>query len=589
MVATMTQSSGVEVTRRRVEAWCDGVLNGSVPACKWAKLAVQRYRRDMEHGRERGLWHDADTAQAWVDFFRLLRHYKGPFAGKPIDLDEWELFITWNVFGFKRANGTRRFRKAYNEIARKVGKSTYSAGIGLGGMMIDGEPGPECYSAAVDKQHARSVLHSKAEAYVKHSPVLRQKLNIAKVSGRISFEANDGFYEPLGKDSDLGEGFNPHITIFDELHAHKDRTMWDVIDSAHGAREQPLDFAITTAGFSKSCFCYTEIRDYVCQILEGAIEDDEWFGIIFTIDEGDDWQDEICWRKANPQSYFDQQIDDMRRMAREAARKPGALNNFLTKRLNVWTAQEVKWVNIPEWTQSGPAIPERELLGQACFSALDLSANQDLTAIVHLFPLDSDLFTIVPRFWIPKDRIQDRERKDAVQYEKWVREGFVTATPGGVIDYKIVKADIQRDLQQFQIRQLAYDPWGPAEALRQRLIEDGMREDLMVAYRQGYASMNPGMKTLERLYLEHKILGLNHPVMLWMASNVQAKIDPAGNLKPDKSANAEGSHANKRIDGFVCLVMCCGIWGVAPPALKASVYESRGILSIGGTDDEDHE
>jgi len=274
------------------------------------------------------------------------------FAGKPIELDNWELFIVWNVFGWFRADGTRRFRKAYNEIARKVGKTTFAAGIGMGGLIIDGEPGPQNYSAGVDKQHARKVLHSKAEKYVKHSPSLRRRLDIAKVSGRISFEANDGLYEPLGKDSDVGEGFNPHFTIWDELHAHKTREMYDVIDSAHGARIQPLDFMITTAGFDINCFCYTEIRDYVCRILEGATEDDEWFGIIFTIDEGDDPMDERCWAKANPQSYFDKQIDDMRRMARMAREKPGAMNNFLTKRLNIWTTQYIKWVNIEEWKKS---------------------------------------------------------------------------------------------------------------------------------------------------------------------------------------------------------------------------------------------
>lgn len=583
MVTATAQSVGVEITRARVEAWCDGVLSGDVPACKWTRLAVERYRRDLEHGSERGLRHDAAAAQIWVEFFLCLRHFEGEFAGRPIELDDWELFIVWNVFGWKRADGTRRFRKAYNEIARKVGKSTFAAGIGLGLLCIDGESGPQVFSAAVDKQHARKVLHSKAEKYVKRSPILRRKLTVAETTGRISFDYNDGIFEPLGKDSDVGEGFNPHGTIWDELHAHHDRSMWDVIDSGHGARSQPLDFAITTAGFDITSFCYTEIRDYVCQVLEGTVEDDEWFGIIFTIDDGDNWQDETCWRKANPQSYFDAQIENMRQMAKEAARKPGALNNFLTKRLNVWTTQQVKWVNVEEWKACPQIVPEDRLAGRPCFSSLDLSSNIDVTAMVHLFPYEEGgegHLTIVPRFWIPKDRIQDRERRDAAQYERWVREGLVTATEGNVIDYKTVVADIQADLDKFQVAKLAYDPWGPAEAIRQKMMEDGMREDLMVQFRQGYASMSPAMQTLERLYLKHLIHGLDHPVMLWMASNMQARMDPAGNVKPDKGGDAKGKRVTtRRIDGFVCLVMCVGAWMTAEPT-KRSVYEDRGISWI---------
>lgn len=571
----------VEITRQRVSDWCESILDGSIPACKWTKLAVERHLDDMQHGHERGLWHDAESAQAWVDFFLCIQHFEGDFAGSPIELDDWELFVIWNVFGWKRANGSRRFRKAYCEIARKVGKSTFAAGIGLGALMIDGESGPQNYSAAVDKQHARKVLHSKAEKYVRRSPSLRRRLDVAKTTGRISFDFNDGFFEPMGKDSDVGEGFNPHITLFDELHAHKTREMYDVIDSAHGARSQALDFMITTAGFDQTCFCYTEIRDYITQILEGVIEDDEWFGCIWTIDEGDDWRDESCWPKANPQSYFDTQIEDMRRMAREAARKPGALNNFLTKRLNVWTTQQIKWVNLAEWQKSPPIIPRQEMIGRRCYSALDLSSNLDVTALVHLFPIDNDQLAINARFWIPAERVKDREHRDAAQYEKWIREGLVTATPGRVIDYKKVRADIEKDFDDFQIEKLAYDPWGPAEAIRQNMLEEGMDEELMIAYRQGYASMSPAMKTLERLYLEHRIVGLNHPVMLWMASNVQARIDPADNVKPDKSANKSKTQraTTKRIDGFVCLVMCVGLW-MTMRKDTTSVYDERGIRTL---------
>jgi len=580
MVTAQLQNDNTLLSDAKVHNWCDGVLDGSVPACKWTKLAVERFYKDLETGEERGFYHDPEAAQVWVEFFRCLRHYEGDFAGQAIELDNWELFIVWNVFGFIRYEGIRRFKTAYNEIARKVGKSTFAAGIGLGGLVIDGEAGPQNYSIAVDKQHARKVLHSKAEKYVKHSPSLRSRLNIAKTTGRISFELTDGIYEPLGKDSDTGEGFNPHFSIYDELHAHKTREMYDVIDSAHGARSQHLDFIITTAGFDINCFCYTEMRDYICKILEGSVEDDNVFGIIFSIDEGDNWADEKVWPKANPQSYFNTQIEDMRRMAKVAAQKPGSLNNFLVKRLNVWTTQYIKWVNLDQWQKSPMIVPSESLKGKKCYSALDLSANTDITAQVHFFPTGEEKFTIVPRFWIPGDKIHDREHRDAAQYEKWVRGGLVTATPGNVIDYKMVKESMQKDFDTFDIMKLAYDPYGPAEAIRQDMIARGMPEDKMLEFRQTIQYMSPAMKTLERLYLKQRIAGLNHPVILWMASNVEAYMDCNGNIRPVKSVRTKGkTNATKRIDGIVCLIMDVGLWMTEEPK-KTSVYEIRDILTI---------
>jgi phage terminase large subunit-like protein len=580
VTATIEQDDKVIITHSKVMSWCDGILNGTIPACKWTKLAVQRFYNDLENGHERGLYLDWDTAQIWVDFFLCLNHFEGKFAGQPIELDNWELFIVVNVFGWYKDDGTRRFKKAYNEIARKVGKSTFAAGIGLGGLVIDNESGPQIYSIAVDKQHARKVLHSKAEKYVKHSPSLRKRLTVTKSSGRISFDFNDGIFEPLGKDSDSGEGFNPHFSIFDELHAHKTREMYDVIDSAHGARVQPLDFVITTAGFDINSFCYTEIRDYACKVLEDTIKNDEYFAIIFTIDEGDDPLDEKCWAKANPQSYFDDQIDNMRSMAKIAAEKPGSMNNFLVKRLNVWTTQYIKWVNIPEWQKSPAIMPRESLKGKPCFTALDLSANQDTTSKLNFFQTDDDKFTIIPKIWIPGDKINSREHRDAAQYVKWQKEGLITVTPGNVIDYDIVMADIKDDFDYFDIKKMVYDPWGPAEKIRQDLMKDGVAEEKMFQFRQTIGNFSPAMVTLERLYLEHKIAGLNHPVILWMASNVEAYMDCNANIRPVKATRTKGgTNATKRIDAFVCLVMCIGAW-MTEPAPKKSVYEERGILSI---------
>ena len=565
-----------EALVKEVGAWCEAIVSGGIVACKWVRLAVERYLRDVETGGERGLWLDAESALSVVQFFEFLRHYEGDFAGEPIRLELWEKFIVMNVYGFRRADGTRRFRTAYNELARKNGKSTFAAGLGLYGLVADGENAPQIYSGAVTKKQARDVLHRKAEKYVKHSPTLQRNLNVSKVEGTISWDLNDGTYQTLGKDSDTQEGFNPHLTILDELHAHKDRTVWDVIDSAVGARSQPLVFVITTAGFNQAGICY-EQRDYACQVLEGGIEDDTFFGVIFTIDVGDDWRDEACWPKANPNLGISVRLDDMRRMATKAAKRPAELNNFLTKKLNVWTSQTVAWTNTAEWKESPPAVDETELIGKACFSGLDLSSNIDLTAVVHLFPWHDHQLVVLPRFWIPADNIRERSRSDRVLYEKWVDEGLVTATDGNVIDYESVIGQVKADGSQFDVEQIGFDRWG-FEAIRQRLIGDegGIPEEKMVAFGQGYASMSPAMKKLEELYMAHRLIGLNHPVLLWMAGNVQAKSDPAENIKPVKG-DGKG-HSTKRIDGIVALIMAIGLWSTVD--MQPSVYETRGLRTV---------
>lgn len=580
-VATCDISVEAAALGGRVEAWCDGVLDGSIVSCKWVKLAVERYRRDIATGGQRGLWHDPEAALAVVQFFTFIHHFEGDFAGQPIVLEPWQEFIVWNVYGFKRTDGLRRFRTAYAEIARKNGKSTFGAGLGLYALVGDGENSPQVYSGAVTKKQARDVLHSKAEKYVKHSPSLKRMLNISKVDGTISWDANDGKFEPLGKDSDTQEGFNPHTTILDELHAHKDRTVWDVIDSALGARSQPLVWAITTAGFDTASFCYSQ-REYATQVLEAAVDDDTLFAIIFTIDEKDDWQDESCWPKANPNLDICVQRDDLRRMVEKAKKRPAEVNNVKTKKLNVWTSQTVAWTNMDEWKASPPAVPKAQLVGRACFTGLDLSSTTDLTAVVHLFPWDDETLAVLPRFWIPEKNIKERERRDRVLYEKWVKEGLIIATPGNAIDYDSIMESVRADGHRFDIQQIAFDRWA-FEAIRQQLIKDdedggaGVPEEKMIAFGQGYASMSPAMKKLEELYLAHRLLGLNHPVLRWMASNLQIKTDPAENIKPVKG-DGKG-HSTKRIDGIVALIEAIGLWSTGSGSHK-SVYEDRGLRTV---------
>lgn len=551
------------------EQYIDDVVAGRQVACKWVRLAAARHLSDLETGVARGLRFDEQAARVAVAFFSLLKHSKGEWAGRPVTLEPWQQAIIWIVFGWKRADGTRRFRTVYEEVARKNGKTTKAAGVGLYLFLADGEPGAEIYTAATKRDQAR-IAHSEATRMVKASPQLRKLVGIFK--DNLHVEETASKFEPLGADADTMDGLNVHGAIIDELHAHKTRDTWDKLETATGSRRQPLVFAITTAGFDRQSLCW-QLHEYTEKVLSGVVEDDSFFGIVFTLDEGDDWQDESNWIKANPNLGVSKKLDDMRRKAKRAAEMPAALNAFLRLELDVWTQSETKWVNLEHWQACGQAVNEAGLRGRTCYGGLDLSSTTDLTAWVLVFPPEAaeDAYQVLCRFWVPEDSILERSRRDRVPYDAWVRQGFITATPGNVVDYDFVLAQVDEDLGTFDLRQVAFDRWGAAK-LQTQLMELG-DEDFLVGFGQGFASMSPPMKELEKLILGHGLAHGNNPVLTWMADNLVAAEDPAGNIKPDKG------HSRERIDGMVALIMALDR-AIRQTGGGKSVYEERGILTL---------
>lgn len=555
-----------------VQGYVDDVLQGRIPACYWLKRACERHVEDLEHGEERGLWFDRDAAQLVIDFFGLLKHSKGEWAGQTIRLEPWQQFVVWSVFGWQRRDEdgqpVRRFRTVYLEVARKNGKSTLGAGLGCYLMVADGEPGAEVYSAATKRDQAR-ITHSEATRMVKASPALRKRVTVFRDNLHIQNTASK--YEPLSSDYNSLDGLNVHGVIVDELHAHKTRDLWDVLDTATGSRRQPLMFAITTAGYNRHTICW-EQHEYSQKILDGVVADDSFFGLIFTLDEDDDWEDEGAWLKANPNLGVSKKVHDMRLKARKAQEMPSALNVFLRKELNVWTQAETRWVPVDHWAACGQAVDATGLRGRTCYGGLDLSSNTDVTALVLVFPpeTDEDLYQVLCRFWIPEENILDRVKLDRVPFDAWVRQGYVVATPGNVIDYDWILAQVDEDMQAYDLEELAFDRWG-ATKLQTSLMELGGAE-FLVQFGQGYASMSPPMKDLEKIILGHRLAHGNNPVLNWMAHNVVASQDPAGNIKPDKSKSTE------RIDGIVALVMALD--RSIRHGQSGSVYEGRGLLTV---------
>jgi phage terminase large subunit-like protein len=421
------------------------------------RLAVERHVRDLEEGDSRGLYFDEEAGARVIRFFHLLSHSKGEWAGTPFVLAPWQMFLLWCLFGWKRTeDDTRRFRTAYVETCRKSGKTTLAAGVGLFMLIGDGEAGAEVYTAATKRDQAR-LAHGEAVRMVKASKHLRKVIGVSK--DNLFVESMNSKYVALGGDADSTDGLSPSCCIIDELHAHRTRAMYDVLDTATGARCQPLLFCITTAGHDRNSVCW-EQRDYTQRVLEGIVLDDAHFGFVACIDVGDDWRDESCWAKANPNLGVSLKLDDLRRKAAKAKEMPTALNAFLRLHLGVWTEAETRWLPLEKWEACGRQITEDELLGRPCWGGLDLAGTQDLSAFVLVFPDDEGQGTdggvsVLSYFWAPQENAVKRERNDKAPYLTWSREGYLELTDGEVTDYAYIPDRIGQLKTRFDLKEVA--------------------------------------------------------------------------------------------------------------------------------------
>jgi phage terminase large subunit-like protein len=516
------------------------------PIGRLERLAYERALRDRERLPQLGYRFDEDAADHVCQFYEgFLRHHKGEWAGRPFELQPWQRFSLRELFGWKRPDGTRRFRQAYEEVPRKQGKTEKAAGGGLYLTSADREAGAEIYSAATKKDQAK-ICHGAALEMLKRSPKLQE--HVGHLRNNIHCSALGSRFEPLGADADTMDGLNPHAAIIDELHAHKNRKVYDVLLTGMGARRQPLVWMITTAGLYDPTSIGWKMHQYATQVLEGVIEDDTFFAFITAADEDDAWDDRDTWRKANPGLGINVKWEYLEERAAQAAREPSFLNTFLRYHLNIWTQQVTRWISMDSWRDCPERAPEAELVGRPAYAALDLSQKLDLTALVLALPDDGGFWDLVSRFWCPEDRILERSNRDQVPYDAWARDGWIVATPGNVIDYDFIEAEAADLCDRFQVLQLAYDPWSAMQTAI-HLQEAGLP---VVEMRQGYRSMSEPSKEFEKLVEGGKLRHGDNPVLTWMANNVAVTEDPAGNIKPAKDKSTE------RIDGIVAAIMAIG-------------------------------
>lgn len=550
-----------------VESYARQITSGAIPACKWVRFACQRHLDDLETGHERGLRWDQKAAERAIKFFRFLKHSKGEHAGKPFVLSPDQQFEIGSIFGWKRADGTRRFREAWIEKPRKMGKTTEAAGVGLYMTLGDGEAGAECYSVATKRDQAK-LSHSEAKRMVRASPDLSRRVQVLR--DNISVDATNSKYEPLGADANTADGLNPHCLIQDEVHAWKGREFWDVLDTAMGARRQPLKFSITTAAYdTREETVYDEQRKYAENVLSGRYPDDSFFAVIWSIDEGDDWQSESSWRKANPNLSVTVGIDYLRDKYHKAKGSPASINAFKRLYMNIRTKSVDGWLPMDLWDKCGlERFDEKELLGRDCWGGLDIANSSDLAAFVLVFPWE-DGFRLLPWFWCPSEARDTRGKALRDVLSPWIEGGFIEATEGNEIDLNRIEERIKVCNSLYNIRGIAYDPFN-ATALAQNLTRDlGIA---MEKFLQNIRQYNEPCRLLESLVRQGKFWHNAHPVLTWMAGNVTIKTDGINNQMPDRKKSAN------KIDGIPAAIM--GLSWASLSQDDVSVYETRGILTL---------
>ena len=499
-----------------------------------------------------------------VRFIESLRHTKGKWAGKLFKLEPWQKKHIRQIFGRVNEDGTRQVRTVYWEIPRKNGKSEIAAAIADLMLYGDGEFGAEVYSAAGDRDQAAIVFNVAAEM-VRMTPALAKRSKILDSTKRIIYAAKNSIYRVLSAEHATKHGFNASAVIFDELHTQPNRQLWDVLTTSGGTREQPLVFAITTAGYDRHSICW-EQHEYAEKIRKGVFKDESFYGVIYGAPESADWTDEKVWKRANPALGTFRSIREMRSHFVKAEQTPALQNTFRRLYLNQWTQQESRWMDLRKWDASAGEVFEADLLGETCFAGLDLSSSIDLSAFVMVFPDEEGCFDVWPIFWLPEENMRERVLRDRVPYDVWVEQGYIKTTPGNVIDYRYIRAEIKRLGELYHIQEIAFDRWGATE-ITQYLEDDGFE---MVMQGQGYQTMTAATKELEKSVLGRRLRHGSNPVLRWMCDNLVVKQDEAGNLKPDKKKSTE------RIDGMVALIM--GLDRAVRN--KTSVYDDRGILTL---------
>jgi phage terminase large subunit-like protein len=542
----------------QVDAYAKAVLAKREPAGAPVRQACARHVADRK--RKDLVW-DGEKAARAIAFFPVMLTLEG---GRPFELEPFQKFIVGSVFGWYNRDGTRRFRTAYVETAKGSGKTPLAAGIGLYGLVADGEPAAEIYSAATARDQA-SIVFRDAKRMVEASPELRELVH--DQVGSLSIPAEHSVFRPVSAEHRGLDGKRVHIALVDELHEHPSAIVLDKMRAGTKSRPNALIFIITNSGYDRSSVCYRQ-HEYSRKVLSGALKDDSLFAYVAALDEKDDWRNPKVWPKANPGLGKILPVRYLEEQVREAVGMPA--KEALVRRLNFcqWTESHSVFIPDDVWMANGDAAGPAE----TWIAAVDLGFADDLSAAAFVGQDDEGRWGVKMRFWAAEATIRRRRAEGRYPYHLWVEQGFITVTPGEVTDYDQIERDLLEECESLGVAEIAYDRFMANQLMSH--LRDALGEERVIPFGQGFVSMSAPTKELLRLAADRKIRHGGNPVLRWMNANVQIRQDPAGNLKMDKGASAE------KIDGMVALAMALGRAMVrqAGPVVQPSIYEERGAL-----------
>jgi len=524
----------------------------------------------------RGARFDGARVDRVLKAFSLLRHTQGQWAGRPLKPDSWQVaYILAPVFGWVKWDKdsdsyARIIRSLFVDVPRKNGKSTLFGGLELYMLAADGEPGAQVVTAATSLRQA-GFIFTPIKTLAEKSPALKRHVKV--VGSKILHPKSGSYIEVVSSVADAQMGANVHFGGIDELHVHKTPDLVEAIETGTGARRQPLIGIITTADSGKKNTIYSRKREYVEQLARGAIKDPSTYGVVWAADPKADPFSEETQRSANPGYGISPTRSYLANAATQAKASPADLAKYQRLHLGLRTKQETKYLALDVWDRNGSLVDETKLAGREAFGGLDLASTSDLCALAWVFPAESG-FDNLWRFWTPEANLPSLDKRTAGAATVWVRNGFLTLTPGNVADYDFIRAQINLDREKFAVRGIAYDPWNSSQLVND-LVGDGAP---MVKTRQGLVTLSAPTKELQRILLEgteEKPMFRHggNPAVRWQVDNFAVAMDPAGNVKPNKAVAAD------KIDAVAATINALSLV-LAMPVQKKSKYETEDLAVV---------
>jgi len=503
--------------------------------------------------------HPRQAARA-LDYINALTHTKGPHARQPFNLRPWQTRIVKRLFT-QRRDRTRRYRTCLLMLPRKNGKTELAAALAVYFLLHDGEVGGEVYSAAADRDQAALVFHVAAQM-IRNDPALEAQVQIVDSQKRIVHPASGSIYRAISAEAYSKHGFNASVVIYDELHAAPTRELWDVLATSQSTRAQPLMMAISTAGFDRQSILY-ELYAHGKRVLQNPSIDPTFLPVIYEAPAEADWRKEKTWRVANPALGDFRSLEEMRIMCQRAQEIPAQENSFRRLYLNQWTEQASRWLSLAQWDACAGPVPT--YAGRPCYIGLDLSSTTDTTALVGVYPdADGPGFDVRVACFVPEAKLRDRVTRERLPYDEWQRRGWIHVTPGNVVDYERVRAELRAWAADSDVREVAFDPWNATDLIQRLSTQDGF---VCVPVRQGFAALSAPTKSLETAVLSRTLRHDGHPVLREHVNRVAVETDAAGNLKPSKALSTD------RIDLVVALILALDRRDRQAPTPPAPTFE----------------